>query len=768
MNLSMRYFAVFLLVCTALLLLFLSIENTTAEKQPVWGHETGTDIRCVDISDDGEYIAAGGANGRVYLFHRDNSTPLWNYKTGDKVDAVAISANGTYIAAGSDDNYIYLFHKDSSTPLWQKKTGYKVKAVAISPDGEYIVAGNWDCKVFLFHRDSSTPIWKYETEDDVRSVAISADSMYIAVGYGAGIAQKDYGLYLFSRDNNEPLWTYETEDDIDSVAISANGTYIVAGDEDYNVSFFHKGSNIPLWTFTAGFNIASVAISADGRYIVAGSEDNHVYFFQRNSSTPLWKHEAGGSFLTVDISSTGEHIIAGSGDQNVYFFHKSGNIPVWTNSDNDDILNSVSITPDGQYMAAAGREGGIYYFCNEKPTGVIDEITPSPALDTDTVHFRGSGAIDNGSIASYSWRSSIDGVFYDGESPEFDYSDLSLGEHTIYFKVRSDEGFWSDEVNTTLVVHRKPTAHIDGITPDPAMDTDNIHFAGNGSDDGSITRYAWRSSMDDEFYNGTDAEFDNAGLSAGEHTIFLKVMDDYDVWSDEVNTTLTIYVNTPPTLSVTSPANHSTVSGTVTVSGGASDDDGNDTIENVRVSVDGGGWQNATGTTSWNFEWDTIAMENGEHTLKFRAFDGTDFSGVEEIVLNVQNTAENIIPTISIISPADNDKVSGTVTISGSASDADGTVVRIDISINNENWIMVTGTTSWNYQWNTKFVPDGNCEVRVRAYDGEDYSDIATLNLNVENGGGGDDDDDDSPGLGAALLLVSAALVGCAPFLRRR
>ena len=66
----------------------------------------------VAISADGEHIAAGSFDCKVYLFDKDSSTPLWNYTTGDWVGSVAISADGEYIAAGSLDNKVYLLDED--------------------------------------------------------------------------------------------------------------------------------------------------------------------------------------------------------------------------------------------------------------------------------------------------------------------------------------------------------------------------------------------------------------------------------------------------------------------------------------------------------------------------------------------------------------------------------------------------------------------------------------------------------------------------------
>ena len=116
-------------------------------------------MRSVAISADGEYIAAGSADDKVYLFDKDSDTPLWSYATGNYVNSVAISADGEYLAAGSWDNKIYLFDKDSSTPLWSYATWYDVRSVAISANGEHITAGSEDYKVYLFDDRDGDGYW---------------------------------------------------------------------------------------------------------------------------------------------------------------------------------------------------------------------------------------------------------------------------------------------------------------------------------------------------------------------------------------------------------------------------------------------------------------------------------------------------------------------------------------------------------------------------------------------------------------------------------
>ena len=40
---------------------------------------------------------------------------------------------------------------------------------------------------------------------------------------------------------------------------------------------------------------------------------------------------------------------------------------------------------------------------------------------------------------------------------------------------------------------------------------------------------------------------------------------------------------------------------------------------------------------------------------------------------------------------------------------------------------------NWNYRWDSSDLPDGETEIKIRCYDGEDYSDEITLIIKVKN-----------------------------------
>src|SRR5712672_889958 len=111
-----------------------------------------------------------------------------------------------------------------------------------------------------------------------------------------------------------------------------------------------------------------------------------------------------------------------------------------------------------------------------------------------------------------------------------------------------------------------------------------------------------------------------------------------------------------PTVAITSPASGATVSGTVSVSGTASD---SVAISSVQVSVDGGSYSNASGTNSWTFSLNSAFLSNGAHSVSAKTTDAAGISATSSTVgLTVNNGSTSSNCTI-FASPSGNDGHSG-------------------------------------------------------------------------------------------------------------
>ena len=124
----------------------------------------------------------------------------------------------------------------------------------------------------------------------------------------------------------------------------------------------------------------------------------------------------------------------------------------------------------------------------------------------------------------------------------------------------------ADGVKFTLISSNvPPVATIDSIAPNPADPGQSVTFTGHGTDqNGSVTGYEWSSSKDGII--GTAASFSSSTLSTGVHTITFRVMDNDNVWSEGVTSSLTIGSVPPSELIIDNTSPQTSRTGTWTAS----------------------------------------------------------------------------------------------------------------------------------------------------------------------------------------------------------
>lgn len=166
---------------------------------------------------------------------------------------------------------------------------------------------------------------------------------------------------------------------------------------------------------------------------------------------------------------------------------------------------------------------------NQKPTAQIITINPSKTNFSNPVYFHGIGS-DDVQVTAFQWRSSIDGILSNQQT--FTSSDLSVGTHIIYFKVRDNEGEWSNEDKKSLIIVESSEPSNSAPVPNsggPYSGVVNISvvFDASGSydPDGDIFSYSW------DFGDGSTGEGINKThlySQIGNYTVTLTLTDSND------------------------------------------------------------------------------------------------------------------------------------------------------------------------------------------------------------------------------------------------
>ncbi len=183
---------------------------------------------------------------------------------------------------------------------------------------------------------------------------------------------------------------------------------------------------------------------------------------------------------------------------------------------------------------------------------------------------------------------------------------------------------------------------------------------------------------------------------------------------------------TAPSVSITWPTAGASVSGTVSVTAAATDNVG---VTKVELYVDGA--LIATDTASpYGAAWNTSGVAGGNHTAMAKAYDAAGNVGTSATVTFSVTQPDTTAPAVSITAPAAGSTVSGTVTVTASASDNVG-VTKVEIYI--DSALKVTDTAApYAYSWNTSGAAAGNHSIVAKAYDaagnvGTSASDTVTI-----------------------------------------
>lgn len=166
---------------------------------------------------------------------------------------------------------------------------------------------------------------------------------------------------------------------------------------------------------------------------------------------------------------------------------------------------------------------------------------------------------------------------------------------------------------------------------------------------------------------------------------------------------------TPPTITgVSSPGEGWRVHGTITVTPTGIGDNWSG-VRNVDLFANGV-YKAQDRTSPYSFTYNTAGL-NGTVKLQLRVYDKAG----NRTTFDRTIIADNILPTVKITSaPANNAKVSGTVKIAASASDANG-IRRVEMLINGT--VKQTDTTSPYNFWFTASQQPNPMKVQVRAVD---------------------------------------------------
>src|SRR5437867_3743405 len=169
---------------------------------------------------------------------------------------------------------------------------------------------------------------------------------------------------------------------------------------------------------------------------------------------------------------------------------------------------------------------------------------------------------------------------------------------------------------------------------------------------------------------------------------------------------------TPPTVTITSPANGTTVFGTVTVSAMATDNVG---VAGVQFKLDGVNLGAEFTTAPYSISWDTTTSSNRSHILRAVARDAAGNQATATVNVVVFN--DTTPPTVSITFPTADSTVFGLVNVTASASD-NGVVAGVQFRLDGDDLGVEATAAPYAVSWDTTRSTNGSHTLTAIARDG--------------------------------------------------
>ncbi|MCP4288420.1 MAG: PKD domain-containing protein, partial [Gammaproteobacteria bacterium] len=401
-----------------------------------------------------------------------------------------------------------------------------------------------------------------------------------------------------------------------------------------------------------------------------------------NSASPL-AVESDGQILVSNpeidphnVYSGNKGVIEASGDQDLFYFNAAAGqvdlnvIPAWdafyrtskrganldiqTNlldasgatlatsdpaSDTDTSI-SANVSAGTYYLQVTGvgngnysdyASAGHYFISGSIVLGEEQSFPPTADFGFSCINlecdFNGENSSDsNGSIAAWSWNFG-DGATAATEKPSHTYA--SAGTYNVILSVTDDDALTASVSKSVIVSapNSPPTADFEFSCTNLEC---NFNGENSSDSDGSIAAWSWN------FGDSTTATTENSShiyANAGTYSVALTVTDNDGEKSATTtqNVTVTEVVDAePPVVTIDNLVDGDTVSGRVTLTASATDDQ---QVAEIRIYTDGD--LRCSGTTSASCTWNVRKVTSGPHTVSAVATDTAGKTSDTSVTINV-------------------------------------------------------------------------------------------------------------------------------------
>ncbi len=230
--------------------------------------------------------------------------------------------------------------------------GGPVRAVAISPDGSKVISGSFDTSAIRWSlaRNAAEQVLRFH-DGAVNAVAFLKDGRIATAGMDRRIA-----LWRPGEQTPGTVLTGHAGP-IVSLAVSRDGQWLASSSWDRTVRVWPLAGGPPRVLKGHRDNANGVAFTPDGRALVSVGYDLTLRIWRLPAGAPMAVRTLPTPLNAVAVAPDGE-IIAGGANGKVYFLSPDGRRLGEVEAQSTSII-SLALSPDGNYVAAAGIRGSV-------------------------------------------------------------------------------------------------------------------------------------------------------------------------------------------------------------------------------------------------------------------------------------------------------------------------------------------------------------------------------------------------------------------------
>lgn len=336
--------------------------------QPHFNGQLSDYVTAIDWSPDGNLLAASSAAGEVICWQEKDILTTLQAATGESIDCLSFSSSGEFLAAGGQDGRVRVWRWSESptdrlrqrqliatlenAPNW-------VDRLAWSPTGNYL-AFSLGRYVQLWDANSSHIVTTLNFEtSSVLSLAWHPTGKHLAIGGYQGVK------IWHSDDWDEDPDILDIPSASLAIAWSPDGTYLSSGNLDRTVDVFKWGHPYP-WKMQ-GFpgKVRQLAWSdrttANGAPLLAVASTENIIVWEKQPSDDKgwdgWMLEVHSGIVSAIAFQPGTFLLASASED--------GRVCLWPQAEQAKQLLEVASTgfsslawhPQGQRLAAGGQNG---------------------------------------------------------------------------------------------------------------------------------------------------------------------------------------------------------------------------------------------------------------------------------------------------------------------------------------------------------------------------------------------------------------------------